>query len=138
MDAHTNYGLVLSRHAGECLVIDGPATLHLLRGDFEALIVRQADPDAVGDASQLQGAKDSLSIDGPSIVVFIRGHGRVGIEAPRSVRIIRGELLKGTFKKNPLLAAFACRVPLEPGTVAEQLFHVTHLHHCAGGVTCAA
>ncbi len=97
------YGLVLRRRQGDCLVIDGPARVHFLQGNCECLVVHQGMIDEVSVTGQ------SIDLPGPSLIYWMSGSGRVGIDADRTVRALRGELLGGTFDEDPLVAALANR-----------------------------
>ena len=96
------YGLVLRRRIGDCLVMDGPSRVHFLQGDCECLIVHQSDTVA-----EVNVCGQSIDLPGPALIFWIRGGGRVGVQAPKSTRALRGELLGGVFDESPLVAALA-------------------------------
>lgn len=127
------YGLVLRRRLGDCLVMDGPARVHFLQGDCECLIVHQTELDV-----ELVIDGQSIDLPGPALVYWIRGSGRVGIQAPRTTRALRGELLGGLFAEDPLVAALAHRGMLASGSPLMAITtrkSISHLRRSDEGLT---
>jgi sRNA-binding carbon storage regulator CsrA len=95
------YGMVMRRRRGECMVIDGPSRCHFLQGVYDCLIVHH------GDVDQVLVTGESIDLPAAALIYWFTGSGRIGIRAPRSIRVLRGELLGGLFAEDPLAAALA-------------------------------
>ncbi len=99
MAKQTNgYGLVMSRRSRESIAILGPATLRLLDGEFDAIVLSPGAPIFVGEA---------LHLAHESIVIVTQGRAKIGIKADPTTHILRGELLGPRFNGNPYMAALA-------------------------------
>ena len=127
------YGLVLRRRLGDCLVMDGPSRVHFLQGNCQCLIVHQTDC-----VEEVTVTGQSIDLPGPALIYWISGGGRIGVQAPRSTRALRGELLGGAFVESPLVAALAHRGNMPSGGPVMAITArkaVTHVQRSDEGLT---